>query len=122
MHELSIANNLVEIVTEHVHDAGADRVAAIHLQIGALSCVHQEALEFSFELVTQGTVLEGARLCMESLPVIIYCSSCNQEIELPGIQSFRCPNCDTPSADIRQGKEMDLVSIEVADTPPATVS
>ncbi len=115
MHELSIANSLVELATEHATQAGADRITSITLRIGALSCVHKSALEFSFELVTQGTLLEGARLRIIDVPVTIFCVPCEQEVELPGIQSFRCPLCNTPSADIRQGKELDIDSIEIID-------
>ncbi len=119
MHELSIANSLVEIASEHANAAGADRVRMIKLQIGALSCVHQNALEFSFELVTKGTILEGASLKIETLPVTIYCEHCEQEVQLPGIQKFRCPQCDLPSSDIRQGKELEIVAIEITENEPA---
>ena len=122
MHELSIANSLVDIATEHVESSGAAKVTAINLQIGALSCVHQSALEFSFELVTKDTILEGARLNIETLPVTIYCQQCEREIQLSGIQSFRCSACATPSADIRQGRELEVVSIEISEHQTANVS
>lgn len=122
MHELSIANSLVEIAVEHATASGAGKITVIHLQIGALSCVHQSALEFSFELVTKDTILEDAALNIETTPVTIYCSQCEREVELPGIQKFRCPNCGVPSADIRQGKELEIVSIEVVENETAKTS
>ena len=122
MHELSIANNLLEIVSEHLEAAGGGRVTAIHLQIGALSCVHQDALNFSFDLISKGTVAEEAKLKIETVPVTIYCVPCGKEVSLSGIQNFRCPVCQTPSADIRQGKELDVTSIEIIETVPAEVN
>lgn len=119
MHELSIAYSIVEIVTEHARDNGADSIKSITLRIGELSCVHHKALEFSFELVTKDTLLEGAELRFIHVPVSIFCKPCNREVELPGIQRFRCPQCDTPSGDIRQGNELDVETIEI--TPHATV-
>ena len=116
MHELSIANHLVEIATQHAHDAGAVKVEAITLRIGALSCVHKDALEFSFDLVTEDTLLAGAKLKIIDVPVAIYCAECDKEVELPGIQSFRCTFCDTPSAVIRKGKELDIESIEITES------
>jgi hydrogenase nickel incorporation protein HypA/HybF len=113
MHELSIANHLVEIVTELAENEGAQTITSVTLRIGALSCVHTRALEFSFELVTKDTPLEGAVLKIIEVPVTIFCPECNREVELAGIQRFRCPLCDTPSSDIRQGKELDIESIEV---------
>ena len=121
MHELSIANSLVEIATEHAQQHGAIRIEAITLRIGALSCVHQSALEFSFELVTKDTLLEGAQLRFIDVPVSIYCSSCDSEVELPGIQQFRCPLCNTPSGDIRKGRELDVESIEITQQATAEV-
>lgn len=122
MHELSIANSLVEIASEHAQEAGAEKIKAINLRIGALSCVHQSALEYSFELITKDTILEGSTLKIVNVPVSIYCPSCEKEVELSGIQKFRCPNCDTPSADIRQGKELEIDSIEVVDRQESKVS
>ncbi len=120
MHELSIANSLVEIATEYlakerVKNDESSVVKSITLRIGALSCVHKSALNFSFELVTKDTLLEGAELKVIDVPVTIFCKPCEREVELPGIQRFRCPVCDTPSADIRQGKELDIDTIEIAE-------
>ena len=115
MHELSIAHSLVDVATEHAEHAGAERTRSITLRNGALSCVHKDALEFSFELVTQNTFLEGAELKIIAVPVTIFCAVCEDEVELPGIQRFRCPVCDTPSADIRQGQELEIESIEMIE-------
>ena len=122
MHELSIANSLVEIAAEHAGKAGATGIRSITLWIGALSCVHESALRYSFDLVTEGTLLEGAKLKIVNLPVMIFCATCNKETELPGIQRFRCPVCDEPSDDIRQGRELDLESIEIVENEEAEVS
>lgn len=119
MHELSIAHSLVEVATEHARAHGAAGIRTIRLRIGQLSCVHRQALEFSFELVTEGTLLEGAQLEIEEVPVAIFCEPCGVVVELPDIQRFRCPRCETPSADIRQGRELDIESLEVVDPQPA---
>lgn len=115
MHELSIANSLVELALEHAKDSGNVRVQQINLRIGALSCVHRDALMFSFDLVTADTALTGAKLHITDLPVVIYCPKCEVLQELPGVQAFHCPECQTPSADIRQGQELEIESIEVVD-------
>jgi hydrogenase nickel incorporation protein HypA/HybF len=121
MHELSIANSLVEIATEHAQKYAASRIHAITLRIGALSCVHKSALEFSFELVTKDTLLDGAELHFIDVPVSIFCGGCDREVELPGIQQFRCPLCDAPSGDIRKGRELDIESIEITQQATAEV-
>jgi len=119
VHELSIASRIVELVGEQVCAAGGGRVAAVTLKIGALSCVHEDALRFSFNLVREGTPLADAELRVVTVPVVIWCAACGREVTLPGIQKFACPECGTPSGDIRAGRELDLESIELDDEAAA---
>jgi hydrogenase nickel incorporation protein HypA/HybF len=119
VHELSIASRVVELVGEEVRAAGGGRVVAVTLKIGALSCVHEDALRFSFNLVREGTPLADAELRIVTVPVVIWCAACGREVALPGIQKFACPECGTPSGDIRAGRELDLESIELADEAAA---
>ena len=118
MHELSIASRIVEIAGDRCREESA-RAKVVTLRIGALSCVHEDALRFSFDLVREGTRLADAELRIVSVPVTIWCGSCRREVELPGIQRFACPDCGTPSGDIRAGRELDLESIELADDTAA---
>ncbi len=71
---------------------------------------------FSFDLITGDTPLAGVKLHITDLPIVIYCPTCECLQELPGVQQFQCPVCQTPSADIRQGQELDIDSIEFAET------
>jgi len=114
MHELSIASSIVQIVAEHARQQGGGRVASVTLRIGRLSCVHEDALRSSFDLVTEGTPLSGASLAVIEVPVRIWCARCEAEIELPGIQRFACPACGHLSGDIRAGRELDIESIQIA--------
>jgi len=119
VHELSIASRIVELVGEQVCAAGGGRVAAVTLKIGALSCVHEDALRFSFNLVREETPLADAELRIVTVPVVIWCTACGREVTLPGIQKFACPECGAPSGDIRAGRELDLESVELADDAAA---
>jgi hydrogenase nickel incorporation protein HypA/HybF len=118
MHELSIAYSLVEIASETAANAGATRVRVVYLRLGALSGVDRGALDFSYEIATEGTLLAGSTLVVEELPVRVYCRECAQELELASIQCFQCPQCGVPTGDIRQGRELAIESIEV-DLPEA---
>ena len=113
MHELSIAYSVVEIATESAKAAGAVRVKEVHVRLGALSGVVRGALEFSYDIACAGTMLEGSRLVVRELPARVYCAVCEREVELASVQYFCCPVCDTPSGDLRQGRELDVEAIEV---------
>jgi hydrogenase nickel incorporation protein HypA/HybF len=115
MHELSIAMSLVDVACDEAARLGDVRVEALHLRLGALSGVVREALEFSFELAVEGTAIAGARLEIEEVPVIVLCPVCRVERELPSLQRFHCPVCDTASPDVVHGRELELVSMAVTD-------
>lgn len=117
MHELSIAEGIVTAVTESLAGRAVSRVYSVRLQVGALSGVVEEALQFGYDIATKGTVLEGSILDVDHIPVVIHCDICNGDFELPGVQSFRCPSCDTPSLDIRRGRELEIQSLEVEEDP-----
>ena len=82
-------------------------------KVGAMSSIVEDALRFSFELVAAGTAAEGALLSVEVLPIVVYCARCDLESALPA-PTFCCPACGTPTADIRQGRELELAAVEVA--------
>lgn len=113
MHELGLARGIVDLAHSAATEAGAPRVTAVRVQVGRMAGVEAGALLFSFDLAAEGTRVEGARLVIDDVPVAIWCAECRAERELPGIQRFRCPACDTPSGDIRRGRELEVTSIEV---------
>jgi hydrogenase nickel incorporation protein HypA/HybF len=106
LHELSIVQGILETVSESAEAANARKIIAV-------AGVVKDALLFSYELATEGTILQGSELVVEELPVIVFCPVCEKNVELPGIQSFRCPACHTASGDIRQGKELEVRSFEI---------
>ena len=115
MHELDIAYNLVEIADRLAQESNADRVLTVHLRLGALSGVVKNALLFGYEVAARDTRLEGSHLEIEQIPVVVYCETCDAEVNLPSLQAFLCPVCGTPTSDIRQGKELELTYLEVED-------
>lgn len=116
MHELSIVQSVVTTVTEAMAGKQVGHIQSVRLRVGALSGVVEESLQFGYEIVTEGTILAGSRLEVLKLPVVIYCAPCDQLAELKGVQHFRCPRCGTPSGDIRQGRELEIESLEIEET------
>jgi len=112
MHELSIAMGIVEAALDEAQKRSV-HVSAVHLRLGALSGVVKDALLFSYEVACQDTVLQGSRLMVEDVPVVIFCSTCEKEQTLESVQSFACPVCGTPTMNILKGKELEVFALEV---------
>ena len=122
MHELSIAQALVEAVAEamatHPAVVAGGTVTAVAVRVGAMSGVVPDALQFCFDVATRGTPLDGAALRVERVPVALWCAECARTVELPEAPPFRCPVCATPSADVRRGRELEVAWFEVDDGRP----
>ena len=115
MHELSIAMSLIEVATEEAERLGNVSVEALRVRLGPLSGVVSDALQFSYELAVAGTPIEGARLEIEEIPVIVFCQNCQAERHLLNIQHFRCPVCDEPTPNVLHGRELELSALEVTE-------
>lgn len=112
MHELSIAMSLVDLAQE---EAGRQdgRVCALHLRVGALAGVVPEALVASYEMASFQTPLEGSRLVIEEVPVVVFCPRCEVRRQLDTVQSFCCPVCGAPTPQVEHGRELELVALEI---------
>lgn len=115
MHELSIAEALIEQVEREVHRAGRKgRVLKVELSIGRLSGVHHESLKFALDLLAPGTLVEKALVEIRRPKVVCVCGQCGGRSEIdqwpPG-----CPLCGSDQIMIEGGRELLLESIELED-------
>ena len=115
MHELSIVSSIVDTVTESLAAYPGARVLEVRLRVGALASVVVESLEFCWGIAAEGTAMEGSKLVVIVLPVRMHCVPCGEDVEVDGVQSFRCPKCGEPCSDLRQGRELEIDSIEIED-------
>jgi hydrogenase nickel incorporation protein HypA/HybF len=115
MHELSIAMSIVEMAEEESERHGGARVSAVHLKLGALSGVVKEALLASYEMACEGTRLEGSRLAIREVPIIAHCAVCNEPRAVESLQWFVCPVCASPVSKVLQGREMEVVALEIEE-------
>lgn len=114
VHELSIAMSIIEGATEEAQRRGRVKVNAVHLKLGRLSGVVKEALLFSYGLACEGTALEGSRLVIEEIPCSVFCRRCEVERALTSMQKMRCPVCGEPTPQVSQGREIEIVALEIA--------
>lgn len=115
MHELSIAQGMVDAVSGHPAAGRGGRIVGVTVRVGALSGVDPRALAFAFGPATAGTPLAGASLTIEEVGPAVFCPRCRRERELPGIQRLRCPVCRTPTPQIVRGRELEILSLELEE-------
>lgn len=117
MHELSIISSVVESVTESLAEYPGARVLEVRLRVGVLAALVEDALQFCYEIASEDTPLAGSRLVVNMVPVMVHCRACGHNGELENLQNFRCPKCGEPATDVRQGRELEIESIEIEDAP-----
>jgi hydrogenase nickel incorporation protein HypA/HybF len=113
VHELALADSIVRIARNH---ARGRRVARVDVTVGALRQVVPSALEFAFELVADGTELEGAELGLEHVEARVACRSCGAESACGGFPLV-CARCGTDFVDVVAGEELFVAALELDDEP-----
>ena len=116
MHEMALAQSMLEIVEQAAREDGARRVAAVRIEIGALSHVEPDALRFCFDVVTRGSLANGARLDVEITPGAAWCMPCGMTVPLARVGES-CPRCGSYQLAVSNGDAMRVIEIEVATAP-----
>jgi len=112
MHELSLAMNMVEQLEGVMKRENASRLIKISVEIGALSGVEREPMEFCFPMASKGTILEGAEFHVEEVPLKVTCRECHESTypDFPGLYCVACGDC---GVDIVAGRDFKIKTIEV---------
>lgn len=111
MHEFALMSHLLQAVEAKAQELDAQRVLAINLVVGDRSSIVDDAMLFYFDMLTPGTVVEGAALSMRRVPSRFYCSACDQTFQ--PAQDFQCPHCGAIGVMTDEGGEFLLESIEI---------
>lgn len=101
MHELAIATSLTEALLELVKEHSSSKVLEVHLKVGKLRVLSIDQLEFSYEILSKGTALEGSILQVEETPGYARCTNCNytEKLEIDDLSfhfslpQITCPQC-----------------------------
>lgn len=113
MHEMSLAESLLEIIQESAHSQNFQRVRSVTLEIGKLSAVEPNAMRFCFDSVTHGTLAEGAILEIIETAGTGVCLACGANVEMKE-QYGLCSECGSPRLQITSGNQMRLKDLVVA--------
>ena len=112
MHELSVAMGIVKIANDETKKANAKSVTKIELEIGTLSGIELESLDFVWSFAVKDTVLEHAEKEIIVIQGKGICAECNTEFEMEQIFDA-CPKCGSNLKGILEGKELRVKSLEV---------
>ena len=115
MHEMGIALQIIEIATASLPAGSKDiQVQKVNLKIGKLAAVVPASLRFCFEVVTKDTPFAGSTLDIKEVPVVVKCRGCHSEWTVSG-PDFTCKTCRNSEVDILSGREIEIISLEVAE-------
>lgn len=112
MHELAITQSILDIAQKVAQEHGATRVREVHIKLGEYSGVVPQCVQDYFDVISQGTIAQGAVLDIQRLPVIIHCLDCDQDSHIDR-RHVRCPLCGSTHIKLVQGREFYIESLEV---------
>jgi hydrogenase nickel incorporation protein HypA/HybF len=112
MHEMSLAEGMLHILEDAAREQGFARVKTVWLEIGRLSSVEPEAMQFCFDAVTRGSLAEGAKLEVIDLPGSGQCLNCGETVEIAAVYDA-CPACGGYPVNPLGGTEMRIKELEV---------
>ncbi|MBF0320528.1 MAG: hydrogenase maturation nickel metallochaperone HypA [Nitrospirae bacterium] len=115
MHELSIAQSVIDLAVKNCTASGHTAIEKITLSIGSASGVMPEALAFAFEVIKKDTIAGNAALCINNVPISGVCCECKKEFASYDryFYIFNCPHCNSAALSLTGGFELDMVDIEV---------
>ena len=121
MHELPVTESILEITLRHAEGANAVRVTDVYLVIGQLSSIIDDSVQFYWDMISQETRAEGARLHFKRIPAELECSACGKRYRIEDEQ-LACRHCGSTAVKITAGREFYVDSIDVETEQEAETS
>ena len=112
MHEYPITQQIIKIAEDHAREAGAARVKTLRLVVGDYSGFIGDSIQMYFDVISEGTLCEGATIEIERVKPKLKCEKCGLYFERK-LFSFSCPACGGEGRPTEIGKEFYIDSIEV---------
>ncbi len=117
MHEMSVAQNIIDIVSQHLPEENSHSVQSVAIKIGKMAGIVPDSLEFGFQVLAAETPgMEKAVLQMEFTSLVIHCGQCKKDFEIDD-PFFICPECTNANVKILSGTELQVTEIEIDDSP-----
>lgn len=124
MHEVSVTTGIVDAVIQELSKYDVEKVNAVNIAIGDMTSLGDEQMQFAYEIVTRGTVLEGSELVIEHVPIEVECGSCgyrgpvrmltDPDFDTHSIPILSCPECGG-SINVVKGMECTVTSMDIEE-------
>lgn len=111
MHELSLCESIVSLVTESAGREGLARVTRVTVDIGVAAAIDPDALLFCFPIVAEATPAAEAELVVNRIPLKARCTACGADFA-PETLISPCPVCGGHDRSLLAGRDMRVVSFE----------
>ena len=112
MHEMGIAQNILDIALSAAGKEGASKITRINLVAGELRGLVPMQLSFCFSIVAKDTIASGAYLNVEEMPVIGHCNDCSADFSVKEYE-YVCPKCGSTKIQVTGGTELSIKDIEI---------
>ena len=112
MHEMSLAEGVLQLIEDSARQQAFTKVLAVWLEVGQLSGAEPQALAFCFDAVTRGSIADGAKLEIVATPGTGWCMECAATVALNEVFGA-CPRCGTHQVQVTGGTELRVREIEV---------
>ncbi|PYG87198.1 hydrogenase nickel incorporation protein HypA/HybF [Ruminiclostridium sufflavum DSM 19573] len=112
MHEYAVTQSMVKMVVDEANKANAAKISEIRLVIGDLSTIIDDSVQMYFDIISEGTIAQGAKLIFKRVKAEFRCKSCGEVFIKPPV-GFDCPKCGGLGTPTGVGKEFYIESIEI---------
>ncbi|MDK2955927.1 MAG: hydrogenase nickel incorporation protein HypA/HybF [Desulfovibrionales bacterium] len=113
MHEMSVAQSILEIIRQELGKHGLSRLDTVVVKAGRLAGIVPDALLFAWEVLTKDDEFDGSKLVIEEIPLVLRCGSCGEEFTSETNMLFPCPRCGEELGHaILSGREMYIEKVE----------
>ncbi len=116
MHELALAQEILNIVEQHVPSASVPDVRSVRVRVGSLSGVVPDSLDFCFTAIVGGTPWQSTRLEIEKVAATAACRACSTSFPIEDM-AFACPSCGSADVNLASGMELQVLEVEMTDEP-----